>query len=395
MNNVYEMAQYISSKLNFVSKDDDYLYKIVCDMYNHIWKEQKDIRGILALCALHKRKFKTFNADLIDLCYDGIVNNGHIDAVVYYCMAVIRNCSEDDAMNKIFSLFNLNISDNAKSILYIFIACCYWKKYDYENYINNINIFFSNKKEDFSPYIAIPTSSVWRSLNRPIQKENKICDMFYPNVDNNFDYIISASCDDKYFNAYGKYFIKSLNKLKSNFFCYIAIIANEDIDISEYNNINNIKIDILYNNSCNIGPISSSIRYINAFKIMEKTGRPVVVCDFDSVFINDIIELIDNRYDAKLRILKNVLPWETITAGFSIFMPTINSLKFLEIMTSYFSNILVDNTKQWWVDQNALECAMRFTNIKYINIINNLNNYIFIPTGSMETKKVLLNSKVN
>ena len=64
-------------------------------------------------------------------------------------------------------------------------------------------------------------------------------------------------------------------------------------------------------------------------------------------------------------------------------------------MTSYFSNVLLDDQKQWWIDQNALECAMRFTNIKYINIINELHHYIFIPTGSMEAKKSLLNSKLN
>lgn len=306
MSNIYDIAQYISRNLNFISKDDDYLYEIVCNMYNHLWKEKNDIRAILAYCALHKRKFKTFNSELIDLCYDGIIHNGHIDTIVYYCMAVIRNLNYDEAINKICALSNLDISDNAKNILSIFIACCYWRKHDYENYIKNINTFFSNKKDDFSPYIAIPASSVWRSSTRPTQKENKLCDIFQPNIDHKFDYIISASCDDKYFNTYGEYFIKSLERLKSNFFCYISIIAKESIDIDKYKNINNLKLDVAYSNSCNTGPISSTLRYINAFKIMKDTGRPVVVTDFDSVFIDDIINLIDGKYDAKLRVLEDV-----------------------------------------------------------------------------------------
>lgn len=43
---------------------------------------------------------------------------------------------------------------------------------------------------------------------------------------------------------------------------------------------------------------------------------------------------------------------------------------------------------QWWVDQNAVECAYRFsTESKLKDIKPIIDNYVIVPTGSEEAKR--------
>jgi len=210
------------------------------------------------------------------------------------------------------------------------------------------------------------------------------------------DYVISASCDSKYFEMYGHTFIESAKKMKGNFHCHISITDSiEPVSIDE-------RFSVICQNIStedNLGPVSSALRYIHAYDLLVQSGVPVVTVDFDIVFKNDLGGLIAgvSDSDAGLRYLANVLPWEAITAGFSIFNYTGAAKSFLDMMRVYFFNVLKPGISQWWVDQNALECAARFTKGKFsgVNIFGEIGRYAVIPTGSVEAKLARLRAALH
>jgi hypothetical protein len=121
--------------------------------------------------------------------------------------------------------------------------------------------------------------------------------------------------------------------------------------------------------------------------------------DFDTVIRKSIKPLLGecSDVDAGLRMLNNVLPWEEITAGFSIFNPTPKSKAFLDTVGGFLLSTLRLDVPQWWVDQNALECAARFTKKEGFvgkNIKRMLDSYVVIPTGSHDSKIAQLKAAI-
>jgi hypothetical protein len=121
--------------------------------------------------------------------------------------------------------------------------------------------------------------------------------------------------------------------------------------------------------------------------------------DFDSAIRKSLEPLLEecSNVDAGLRVLSNVLPWEEITAGFSSFNQTEKAKFFLSTVSGYLLNTLRLDVQQWWIDQNALECAARFSTqngFVHMNIFKALPPYVVIPTGSYDSKIAQLKAAV-
>ncbi|MBI5315647.1 MAG: hypothetical protein HZB34_06730 [Nitrospirae bacterium] len=121
--------------------------------------------------------------------------------------------------------------------------------------------------------------------------------------------------------------------------------------------------------------------------------------DFDIAIKKSLKLLLEecSNVDAGLRVLSNVLPWEEITAGFSIFNPTDKAKLFLSTVSGYLLNTLRLDVQQWWIDQNALECAARFSKkngFVHKNIFKTLPQYAVIPTGSYDSKIAQLKAAI-
>lgn len=385
----YDIAQSISKGLLFLDVEDIRLYDACESLFRYIWERNRDVRGVLALCALNERKNNNVpSLDLHDLIYDAATKNGHPDAVVYYCLCVMRNLPINTAVDKIARLRGALRSKNATDIALLFEACARWSNKDFDGYCDGIASFFARKSSDFNPYMAIPAGSVWLSSAAPAKVQNGIFgDLKTRKISTKVDYIISASCDSNYFNTYGDIFIESLRRLDENFYCHISIADSVDFSIQD-ERFAIVCQDIPV--SDNIGPISSALRYLHAGSFLEDAKNPVVVVDFDVAFrcgMSGLIDFVGER-DVGLRCLSNVLPWETITAGFSVFNPTDRARDFLRTMHAYFMNTLRLDGRQWWIDQNALECALRFSEEAFesINVLGELDRYALIPTGPAEAK---------
>lgn len=386
----------LSKNVHFLQPKEKRLYLAIESIYMFLYEKTGDWQNLLKICAVHKKCFKKLGVDIIDIAFEALKAGSHPDSVVYFGISVVNNLGRDQALIRLREAELLVKNENARSLLKIFEAAILWKSGDYSGYVEALNNFCENKKEDFNPYISIPVSTAWRSVNPPFEVVNED----FPEINSlktqlpNYrpDYIISVSCDSVYFDKYSKFFIKSLASIESKFYCHISISDSVDFDIPDE------RVSIVNQNlksDSNIGPISSALRFLHAYDLMSSLDVPVIVLDFDVYVKKDFKHLIETRVneDLFLRRLGDVMPWEKITAGFGVYFKTEKSLGFLKVINNFLFNTLKKDISQWWVDQNALECASRFVeDCHYKNVMNIINDYVFIPTGSYESKIIQISN---
>lgn len=384
----------INKDIHFLNKHEDHIFDSLKSLHLYLFEETNQWQYLTKLAALYNKRYKKITPEIKELSMKSIVAGENTDAVVYYCLAVVNNELPENARLEINNLKNILKNSDNKVLLYVFIAITYWKEGNYAEYVNYLILFKNKKPDTFNPYITIPVSTAWLYSSPPtlpISDEIALKSLANLKIINPLyqpDYIISVSCDSNYFLIYGKYFIKSLEKLNDNFFCHISVTDQIDHTPSDKRIvISNQKI----NSKNNIGPISSSLRYLHAYEYINSHNCPIVIMDFDSVITRDLSHLI-NKYKNKdylLRILGESLPWQKITAGFGVFYPKLESIKFLSIVRNFLLKSISADQQQWWIDQNALECSRRFCNESdVINIMKEIPAYATIPTGTEDSKLV-------
>lgn len=398
--NLLQIADEIRLNCNFINKSDEHLYNISKSIYLYLYELKKQPNYLIRLCALIVKKNKKTTNEVLEYSKKALLETQHPDSVVYYCKSLILNCDKEFISSEFSELKNIEWKNiNARSIVDIFEACFYHSLQDYKAYTDIINRFNDEKPAEFNPYISIPVSSVYKKEKIALgEVANNLIGSAKTVIPNHKpDYCISVSCNKKYFDDYGDYFINSLKKLPENFYCHISITDKVEFTIDD----NRFKIvNQNIQTTCNIGPISSALRFVHAHDLLKETNVPVIVLDFDCMVLNSPIPLL-NLADAEvgLRILENTLPWERYTGGMSIYINNEKSIKILEGIRQYLMETISGNREQWWVDQNALEIAIRTCQleegVKIKNIFKEIPQYIYIPTGARESKLLQMDRLLN
>ncbi|MCH4565038.1 hypothetical protein MKP05_18225 [Halomonas sp. EGI 63088] len=390
--------------VGFTSDEEVIVFDLVVAYFYFQFKITKINSYIYKICSLYKRRYKRNHPDIVKYSFEALENKEQADAVVYYCSSLISNKEEAYAMEKLRELSHILSDDNNKLIVEIYLATLSWRKSDFQSYRDGIKGFLEAKEKDFNPYVSIPCSTVYLGDERPRRVFNGILSRLDESVcdleDKDVSYCITVSCDSKYFDIYWDYFYTSLRSTGDNFYCRVVVTDSlgwcPEVDDDRFY-IKELGMEGLGEN---VGPISSALRFLSAYQLLDKYHVPVVVSDFDCAFKSHGLEgLISGLAGsaAGLRLLnkKLVMPWEYITAGFSVFMPKRDSFYFLEIVVNFLSGVLVSGPAQWWVDQNAVECAHRFTDFNgFVDIKSIIDRYVVIPTGSADTKKKILEKAV-
>lgn len=386
-----EVADGIRQGCNFLSPADEHLYSIAKSAYLYLYEQESQPNYLIRLCALIVKKHKKTTAEVLQYSKQALLETQHPDSVVYYCKSLILNSDADHIRSEFSELKKLAwINANARSLVDVFEACFHYAQGAYGEYTSIIGRFNREKSPDFKPYISIPVSSVYhREMIEISPSDNEVIGRVRTGLPLRVpDYCISVSCNKKYFDDYGAYLIGSLRNLTDDFYCHISITDEVDFVVDDPRFMivsQNIRSE------CNVGPISSSLRFIHALDLLRSTKRPVIVLDFDCVILDSPKPLLQlDGADVGLRILENTLPWERYTGGMSIYQDNHQSVQVLEGIKQYLMETICNNREQWWVDQNALEIAVRTCllkgGMKIKNIFRDIPKYIYIPTGSRDSK---------
>lgn len=358
------------------------------------------------LCNIHKLWTNSFNMDILSCALNALSRAESLEAFIYACRAYVYNFPTDEAMTSISCLMKSSEDKSTKNIGNIFLGILEYDLGNFEKYTFYIKQFLQNKSPDFAPYIAIPVSTVYT--------ENKFLDNFAPpersellgvEIDvadmecSKAQYLISTSCDQKYFEKYGEFILKSFSKLCSDEANLHLIIINGEPEknrniLKKWSVNSSVYVEnIILSTRVNLAPMASLARFLVVNKMLLKYDKPVLVMDLDTVIKAPMSEFITSsqEFDVVSRILDGVAPWETYTGGFALFNPSLNGKFVARNIAFTATRMAKQDTTQWWIDQNCFEAGIRAAKMAEIglnvgNSFNSRNRYCEMPVGNGDAK---------
>jgi len=315
------------------------------------------------------------------------------DAIEYAARSLLFFAANRDSefiTSSINKLGEINFS--AEELIYVnFIyGCIEYSKGNYNDYIAKLRLF---QNRALKTYFKIPasTSNADLLIN---ELATPLALIAPPVMPKDRHIVICFSCDEVYFHKYSHFAIESILKTQAKPFISIHIIieseGSKELILNKIAKYDNGCIGVNFTiSSGNIRPLSSLVRYLDAFSY-SRMGIPIIVADLDSIFLSDLNE-IKGAIPANLIGLRcrrdTCCPWEVYTAGFSYFGANEITIEFLRLYAQYASYILDTSYDQWWIDQNCLEASVRHMLIKrnykfFVDLTPMLDKYIYLPTGS-------------
>lgn len=362
----------------------------------------------LKICQMVKLWTNSFNVEILNAALTAFQRRQSLEAFIYSCRGYLYNLKPLEAASAIAEIKSKTVDAQTANVGKIFEAIIAYECGDYAGYQRNIADFLKSKQPDFNPYISIPVSTVYIGGSYAhedfspgdvslIGKKLAIAPIEMAKEER---YIISASCDEKYFRKYAEFLVRSFTRTCADEAVLHLSLVNGDpseiqCKLDEWGAKNVFFAMQDLRSDANIGPIASLLRFCHTYQLLIKFNRPVFVVDLDTVIKKKLSGIIEEFAGADIcsRILGfGVAPWEKYTGGFALFNPTPIGI-FSAKNIAYVSNgICRDDEKQWWIDQNCFEAGIRAAYqagypINIQNVYKNRDAYCVMPVGSDDAKK--------
>lgn len=416
---VLEEAIELSKQIKFIrTPDDKQIYERTIEaLFLAGTLNPAEDWPLVKICAIEKLWSTDFNQRILEAATEALRRRQTLEAFIYCCRSHIRLKDSKHAYEAISEVM-LSIRDaEVANVGNLFKAMVKYEQGDYAAYTHFIEVFRNAKSGEFNPYIAIPASTVYTEPSfAPVDFEwtqTAVCGK--PLSIAKFDaqeskYIISISCDEKYFGMYGKYIVKSFAKNCSHeAVLHITFLDGEPshyrsaIEALGGTNVEFVVSDI--STEANKGPVASLLRFMNVSALLETYSLPVLVLDLDTVIRKSFADMVSMMFIEKADLLSRLLesgmaPWEKYTGGFAFFSNS-EKAKVLARNIAYIgTKICRTDVSQWWIDQNILEAAIRENLLRngelcIKNIYAIRDQYCVMPVGSPESKSYMLESALN
>lgn len=417
---VLEEAIELSKQIKFIrTPDDKEIYQRTIEtLFLASTLNPAEDWPLVKICAIEKLWSTDFNQRILDAATEALRRRQTLEAFIYCCRSHIRIKESDAAAYEAISEVMSSIRDaEVANVGNLFKAMVKYEQGDYAAYTHFIEVFRNTKSADFNPYIAIPASTVYTEASfAPADFEwtqTAICGK--PVSIAKFDaqdckYIISISCDEKYFDMYGKYIVKSFAKNCSHeAVLHITFLDGEPAGYRSAiaalggKNVEFVISDIA--TEANKGPIASLLRFMNVSALLETYSLPVLVLDLDTVIRKPFADMVSmmllERVDLLSRLLESgMAPWEKYTGGFAFFSNSANAKVLARNIAYIGTEICRTDVSQWWIDQNILEAGIRENLLRggglcIKNIYAIRDQYCAMPVGSPESKTYMLESALS
>lgn len=411
---ILDEAVECSKKIKYIRTESDRIIyeRTLALLYEASEVNPKADWPLLKICSIEKQWTNSFNQKILDAAMAAMQRKETLEGFIYCCRGFLYNMKPASAMAHLEALIANTSNAQTANVGNIFLAILAYNNGEYEKYVGFISSFRLNKDSDFNPYIAIPVATVYTDNKfAPASfgvKDVSLAGMKIPVADiptNKVKYVVSISCDSKYFSLYGEYLIKSFTK-----FCaaeaalHVSLLDGDRAfysdKISEWGGQNVFYTVIGVATAENKGPIASMLRFMSVYPLMEACGVPVLVLDLDTVIKMPFADLVERMNAENVDLLSRILgggvaPWEKYTGGFAFFNCTENSMTVARNIAYIGGALCRLDQSQWWIDQNVFEAAIRerlmcSAELKVENIFNVRDNYCVMPVGSAESKDYVL-----
>lgn len=410
--NLIEEATELASLVKYVRTAED---KQIYDRLKAVLYRAAEVNPsadwpFLKICSSTKLWTNSFNAEILQAARKAFERKQSLEAFIYICRGILYGHNNHDAELELDALLSATKDDEIANVGNIFKAIICYDRGDYSGYARFISGFLAAKSPEFNPYIAIPVSTVYAGEFPSAGSRSAAASIAGVSLRISrqralgFKYIVSASCDENYFNEYARYLVESFSRTCGDEAILHLSVVNGDEEVlktqvSGWGGKNVLVVSQGIDAGENSGPIASLLRFCHVDQLLDEYQIPVLVLDLDTVIKASLSAFVDSVTDCDIgsRMLKGVAPWETYTGGFAVFNVTPAAKYIAQNIAFVASEMCETGRKQWWIVQNCFEAGIRGAMVNGVtpvikDVVGIRDKYCVMPVGSSYAKKAALDS---
>jgi len=370
----------------------------------------QDDTSLIALCRLETRRNKGITRTVLLLAFEALRRRETYDALAYLGKGILIHFANEG--HELINALSAGIQDEQlRNFCRVFDACLFHYEGDYQQFESLIDEFRLLKNANFDPYLSRPVADIrTHPAERAVRGEaaSSLPEVFNAAITNP-SHVVSASCDSRYLDLYGRFFLESwFATQRSDSILMLSVVGqNKDWLANWWAQLNldpasksRIHLEFWFVESeVNIGPIAASLRLLNLARAMECWDTAASSVDLDSVFLAPVNVLLERHpgADVALREIHSKLSWERFAAGYVGIRNSPVGLAMAQYLNSYLSTCLRQDRVQWWIDQNAIESSRRavegeFAEPRFANVYAERDQFLVQPTGTAEFKNRTLSA---
>ncbi len=334
--------------------------------------------------------------NIIDYAFNNNSEDKYIYQLFYYKLRLFREFNKMDIFKEFAeenNLYLIKYFPIEQEIIHFFLET---KNYnEAEKMLKNLSFDKSETynllKTFFIDKISYEKILEEKKINFKSQKDR------IESIKSDYEYIVLTSGNYEIFLYEMTNFFISLKKSSSKFLLTLYI---HDTDYNQKERVKftleNLNIEnyiIIFEDNfiselskTQIKAFYTANRYIISKDLLTSSNKPVFIFDADTIIYKDLLGYVinNNKNDFCLAIKKNLrYAWTYFSAPHSIFYPTANTKKYLNLFEKYTYYCIKHNLIRWHVDQLALYVSFimmdRFD--EKLKITNNSEQYSHKDSG--------------
>ena len=375
--------------------------------YKRAFRQTKDIKILFVMIDLvfysqksgllinQNLKYKLLE-NIIDYAFNNNSEDKYIYQLFYYKLRLFREFNKMDIFKEFAeenNLYLIKYFPIEQEIIHFFLETKNYNKaekmlktlsFDKSETYNLLKTFFIDK-------ISYEKILEEKKINFKSQKDR------IESIKSDYEYIVLTSGNYEIFLYEMTNFFISLKKSSSKFLLTLYI---HDTDYNQKERVKftleNLNIEnyiIIFEDNfiselskTQIKAFYTANRYIISKDLLTSSNKPVFIFDADTIIYKDLLGYVinNNKNDFCLAIKKNLrYAWTYFSAPHSIFYPTANTKKYLNLFEKYTYYCIKHNLIRWHVDQLALYVSFimmdRFD--EKLKITNNSEQYSHKDSG--------------
>ena len=334
--------------------------------------------------------------NIIDYAFNNNSEDKYIYQLFYYKLRLFREFNKMDIFKEFAeenNLYLIKYFPIEQEIIHFFLET---KNYnEAEKMLKNLSFDKSETynllKTFFIDKISYEKILEEKKINFKSQKDR------IESIKSDYEYIVLTSGNYEIFLYEMTNFFISLKKSSSKFLLTLYIHDTDDNQKERVKfTLENLNIEnyiIIFEDNfiselskTQIKAFYTANRYIISKDLLTSSNKPVFIFDADTIIYKDLLGYVinNNKNDFCLAIKKNLrYAWTYFSAPHSIFYPTTNTKKYLNLFEKYTYYCIKHNLIRWHVDQLALYVSFimmdRFD--EKLKITNNSEQYSHKDSG--------------
>lgn len=365
---------------------------------------------LVNICRAEKKMYGSFTPLAKKSAMQSFERNKNEKTLYYALETSVGNSGGEEAKKKLEEIFSKVKNGDLENIKNIYLAGIAAREGDFllaNRLLYRFRETYSGKVLWQSKFIITEYSAGSQESNFMGNGDDVGQSSFSCKEEPGCSYVISVSCNKKYFDLYGKAFLASVKEnCREEALVHISFVNVEknyaEARLGEWGVGLKVVAKYFFVEKNKEVAASATARLFMVNSLLKNFNSPVFFCEIDSAIVKSLTPWINKsqfeNVDQVVRVVGSALPWRMFTCGFGLFLPTDSGMKASLLLSNYCKAVFNSGDRLVWADQAVLEGAIRYSSLVDGGYkistpkLSEIKSYIVTPTGSHDKKKKILSN---